>query len=164
MINCLPVPTRNLHDYSTINPEVEARCRQAATSLGRSATRPSGAFRIDDVEAGSIVSACLSKAFQRTLMDHRSFLMPVRRVPPPLPWRRVRRTPIPCHCGRKYIRSPTRDVPGDRARRPLPCCRQWSQSAFPSTSRNKELARHPTSGSGRRSVTKTRPAATAGPE
>ena len=33
MINCLPALSRKLNDQFNINPEVEARCRQAVTSL-----------------------------------------------------------------------------------------------------------------------------------
>jgi hypothetical protein len=33
MINCLPAPNRTPNEHLNINPEVEARCRQAVTSL-----------------------------------------------------------------------------------------------------------------------------------
>ena len=33
MINCLPAPSRKLNEYSNLNAEVGARCRQAVTSL-----------------------------------------------------------------------------------------------------------------------------------
>jgi hypothetical protein len=39
MINCLPALSRKPNDYSTLNLEVGVRCRQAVTSLGRSANR-----------------------------------------------------------------------------------------------------------------------------
>ncbi len=39
MINCLPAPSRKRHEPFNVNPEVGMRCRQAVTSLLRSAEK-----------------------------------------------------------------------------------------------------------------------------